>query len=134
MATIKMAERLGEWKIKQIGLRMREEDAKQALVVLLASAIALPYNVVVRRPDRVPTFGALSFLVCEVMCHHTYYSCVKGVSTHERKKRQSPFQFRLDPELRKAMEEAQRQDGDESLAAWIKRVIRKELKQKGIEV
>ncbi|WMY43011.1 hypothetical protein RHA96_23340 [Citrobacter freundii] len=45
-----------------------------------------------------------------------------------------PFQFRLDPELRKAMEEAQRQDGDESLAAWIKRVIRKELKQKGIEV
>ena len=25
-----------------------------------------------------------------------------------------PFQFRLDPELRKAMEEAQRQDGDES--------------------
>lgn len=36
-----------------------------------------------------------------------------------------PFQFRLDPELRKAMEEAQRQDGDESLAAWIKRVIRK---------
>ena len=50
------------------------------------------------------------------------------------KKRQSPFQFRLDPELRKAMEEAQRQDGDESLAARIKRVIRKELKQKGIEV
>ncbi|MDM2740941.1 hypothetical protein [Citrobacter sp. Cu096] len=45
-----------------------------------------------------------------------------------------PFQFLLDPELRKAMEEAQRQDGDESLAAWIKRVIRKELKQKGIEV
>ena len=41
---------------------------------------------------------------------------------------------RLDPELRKAMEEAQRQDGDESLAAWIKRVIRKELKQRGIEV
>ena len=39
-----------------------------------------------------------------------------------------PFQFHLDTELRTAM------DGDESLAAWIKRVIRKELKQKGIEV
>lgn len=45
-----------------------------------------------------------------------------------------PFQFRLDPELRKAMEEAQRLDGDESLAAWIKRIIRKELKQKGFDI
>ena len=45
-----------------------------------------------------------------------------------------PFQFRLDPDLRKAMEEAQRQDGDESLAAWIKRIIRKELKQKGFDL
>ncbi|ATX90813.1 hypothetical protein AM348_03745 [Citrobacter freundii] len=41
---------------------------------------------------------------------------------------------RLDPELRKAMEEAQRQDGDESLAAWNKRMVKKELKQKGIAV
>lgn len=31
------------------------------------------------------------------------------------------------------MEQAQQQDGDESLAAWIKRIIRKELKQRGIE-
>jgi hypothetical protein len=28
------------------------------------------------------------------------------------------------------MEEAQTQDGDESLAAWIKRIIRKELKSR----
>jgi len=41
-----------------------------------------------------------------------------------------PFQFRLDPELRKAMEDAQHQDGDESLAAWIKRIIRQELKSR----
>ncbi|HFS5792175.1 TPA: hypothetical protein ACH1J3_002416 [Citrobacter werkmanii] len=32
------------------------------------------------------------------------------------------------------MEESQQQDDDGSLAAWIKRVVRKELKQKGIEV
>ncbi|CAM7417182.1 MULTISPECIES: hypothetical protein [Citrobacter] len=38
------------------------------------------------------------------------------------------------PELRKAMEESQQQDDDGSLVAWIKRVVRKELKQKGIEV
>ena len=44
-----------------------------------------------------------------------------------------PFQFRLDPELRNAMEEAQRQDGDESLAAWIKRIIRKELKSREVK-
>lgn len=28
------------------------------------------------------------------------------------------------------MERAQQQDGDESLAAWLKRIIRKELKQR----
>lgn len=31
------------------------------------------------------------------------------------------------------MEQAQLQDGDESLAAWIKRILRKELQQRGIE-
>ena len=31
------------------------------------------------------------------------------------------------------MEQAQQQDGDESLAAWIKRIIRKELQQRSIE-
>lgn len=31
------------------------------------------------------------------------------------------------------MENAQQQDGDESLAAWIKRIIRKELQSRGIE-
>jgi predicted HicB family RNase H-like nuclease len=56
------------------------------------------------------------------------------VSTHKNERRGSPpFQFRLNPELRDLMEEAQRQDGDESLAAWIKRIIRKELQQRGIE-
>lgn len=44
-----------------------------------------------------------------------------------------PFQLRLDSDLRAAMEEAQKQDGDESLAAWMKRIIRKELQSRGIE-
>ncbi|HHH0943393.1 MULTISPECIES: hypothetical protein [Yersinia] len=57
------------------------------------------------------------------------------MSTHKNERRGNPpFQFRLDPELRDLMEEAQRQDGDESLAAWIKRIIRKELKQREIEL
>jgi hypothetical protein len=30
------------------------------------------------------------------------------------------------------MERAQQQDGDESLAAWLKRIVRKELQQRGI--
>ncbi|WP_251849060.1 hypothetical protein [Atlantibacter hermannii] len=56
------------------------------------------------------------------------------MSTHKNERRGNPpFQFRLDPELRELMEQAQQQDGDESLAAWIKRVIRKELQQRGIE-
>jgi predicted HicB family RNase H-like nuclease len=55
------------------------------------------------------------------------------VSTHKNERRGNPpFQFRLDPELRELMEQAQQQDGDESLAAWIKRVLRKELQNRGL--
>lgn len=55
------------------------------------------------------------------------------MSTHKTERRGNPpFQFRLDPELRAMMELAQIQDGDESLAAWIKRIVRKELKSRGI--
>ncbi|MGT4656322.1 hypothetical protein [Leclercia adecarboxylata] len=57
------------------------------------------------------------------------------MSTHKNERRGNPpFQFRLDPELRQLMEIAQQEDGDESLAAWIKRIIRKELLQRGLEV
>ncbi|EMV1930710.1 hypothetical protein ACJ9N4_20535 [Enterobacter sp. LM3] len=57
------------------------------------------------------------------------------MSTHKNERRGNPpFQFRLDPELRELMEQAQQADGDESLAAWIKRIIRKELLQRGFEV
>lgn len=56
------------------------------------------------------------------------------MSTHNNHRRGNPpFQFRLDPELRELMEVAQKEDGDESLAAWIKRIIRKELKNRDLE-
>ncbi|UMR98302.1 hypothetical protein [Escherichia coli] len=56
------------------------------------------------------------------------------MSTHKSERRGNPpFQFRLDPELREKMEQAQQADGDDSLAAWIKRILRKELQQRGIE-
>ncbi|ENC2293646.1 hypothetical protein ABKF01_001365 [Escherichia coli] len=56
------------------------------------------------------------------------------MSTYKNERRGNPpFQFRLDPDLREKMEKAQQHDGDDSLAAWIKRIIRKELQQRGIE-
>ena len=59
---------------------------------------------------------------------------VIDVSTHKNERRGNPpFQFRLDPELRELMEQAQQQDGDESLAAWIKRILSKELQSRGLE-
>ena len=59
---------------------------------------------------------------------------VIDVSTHKNERRGNPpFQFRLDPELRELMEQAQQQDGDESLADWIKRILRKELQSRGLE-
>ncbi|GMB65763.1 hypothetical protein [Pectobacterium parmentieri] len=41
--------------------------------------------------------------------------------------------FRVEPELEQSMRTAMESDGDESISAWIKRIIRKELKQRGLE-
>ncbi|MCG8710329.1 hypothetical protein RBA63_03845 [Brenneria goodwinii] len=41
--------------------------------------------------------------------------------------------FRAEPELELSMRKAMESDGDESISAWIKRIIRKELKQRGLE-
>ncbi|CDG17379.1 hypothetical protein [Xenorhabdus doucetiae] len=41
--------------------------------------------------------------------------------------------FRVEPQLEQAMREAMKIDGDESISAWIKRIIRKELQSRGIE-
>ncbi|OTA14384.1 phage protein [Xenorhabdus vietnamensis] len=68
------------------------------------------------------------------MTHKHITVSVIDMSTHKNTRRGNPpFQFRLDPELRALMEIAQAQDGDESLAAWIKRIVRRELQSRGIE-
>lgn len=41
--------------------------------------------------------------------------------------------FRVEPELEQSMRVAMENDGDESISAWIKRIIRKELKQRGLD-
>lgn len=56
-----------------------------------------------------------------------------SVSTQKStKKASAPFQLRLDNELRDAIEEARRQDCDNSIAGWMKRTLRKELINRGI--
>ncbi|MEI7284143.1 hypothetical protein [Pectobacterium carotovorum] len=41
--------------------------------------------------------------------------------------------LRVEPELEAGIKKALAQDGDASVSAWIKRIIRKELQQRGIE-
>ncbi|HGN8936759.1 TPA: hypothetical protein ACXRYH_000104 [Klebsiella pneumoniae] len=41
--------------------------------------------------------------------------------------------FRVDPALEEAMMVAMKEDGDATLSAWLKRIVRKELQQRGIE-
>ncbi|EOV0289536.1 hypothetical protein ACOIPX_002996 [Salmonella enterica] len=48
-------------------------------------------------------------------------------------KKSPQYQMRLPEEFRTQLEEEMRKDGDSSLATWIKRILRKELQQRGIE-
>jgi hypothetical protein len=41
--------------------------------------------------------------------------------------------LRVEPSLEEGIKQALTQDGDASISAWIKRIIRKELQQRGIE-
>ncbi|MBP2195853.1 hypothetical protein [Pantoea cypripedii] len=50
-----------------------------------------------------------------------------------QEKRSPPFQMRLTDEFRQQLEAEMRKDGDTALAAWIKRVLRKELQSRGID-
>ncbi|EHZ1467657.1 hypothetical protein K5J74_003975 [Salmonella enterica] len=50
-----------------------------------------------------------------------------------KKVKTDQYQIRLAHELRSQLEEEARKDGDSSLATWIKRILRKELQQRGIE-
>ncbi|HFD7737899.1 hypothetical protein I5O28_18295 [Serratia marcescens] len=48
-------------------------------------------------------------------------------------KKSPQYQMRLSEEFRSQLEDEMRKDGDSSLATWIKRILRKELQQRGIE-
>jgi len=50
-----------------------------------------------------------------------------------KEKRSPPFQMRLTGEFRQQLEEEMRKDGDSALASWIKRILRKELLNRGID-
>jgi predicted HicB family RNase H-like nuclease len=54
------------------------------------------------------------------------------MSTQDEK-RSPQYQMRLTEEFRAQLESVAKQDGDSSLATWIKRILRKELQQRGIE-
>lgn len=44
-----------------------------------------------------------------------------------KKKGNKQIALRVEPELEEAMQRALKEDGDATLSAWIKRIIRKEL-------
>lgn len=84
------------------------------------------------------TKGRLLFLniVFNMSVHLDNKVGVLNMSIHSDKKRvgNPPFQFRLDPALRSAIEKAVEQDGDGNISAWIKRIIRKELASRNVEL
>ena len=51
----------------------------------------------------------------------------------KEKTKTDQYQMRLSHEFRAQLEEQAREDGDINLATWIKRVLRKELKARGVE-
>ena len=50
-----------------------------------------------------------------------------------QEKRSPPFQMRLNEDFRLQLENEMRKDGDNALASWIKRILRKELQLRGVE-
>ncbi|MGG6108096.1 hypothetical protein [Pantoea allii] len=51
----------------------------------------------------------------------------------KEKAKTDQYQIRLSHEFRAQLEEQAREDGDVNLATWIKRILRKELKARGVE-
>lgn len=51
-----------------------------------------------------------------------------------KKKGNKQIALRVEPELEEAMQRALKEDGDATLSAWIKRLLRKELLARGFEV
>lgn len=60
--------------------------------------------------------------------------CQTHVNGGIQKEGNKQIALRVEPELEAGIQKALSMDGDASISAWIKRIIRKELKQKGIEV
>ncbi len=56
------------------------------------------------------------------------------MSTTIKAKGNKQIALRVEPQLEEGIKLALDQDGDASVSAWIKRVIRKELKSRGIEI
>ncbi|MBA7843957.1 hypothetical protein HV213_27670 [Klebsiella sp. RHBSTW-00484] len=51
-----------------------------------------------------------------------------------KKKGNKQIALRVEPELEAGILKAIAMDGDATVSAWIKRIIRKELKQKGFDI
>ena len=49
-----------------------------------------------------------------------------------QEKRSPPFQMRLNEDFRLQLENEMRKDGDNALASWIKRILRKELQLRDV--
>ena len=56
------------------------------------------------------------------------------MSNIEMPKGNKQIAFRVDPSLEEAMVLAMKEDGDETLSAWLKRIVRKELNQRSTEL
>lgn len=51
----------------------------------------------------------------------------------KKENKSTQYQLRLSDDFRQQLEEQAKADGDNALATWIKRVLRKELASRGIE-
>ena len=56
------------------------------------------------------------------------------MSTKDNQKKRNVVQLRLDADLSERLTIAMKEDGDDNKAGWIKRLLRRELDRRGIEL
>lgn len=56
------------------------------------------------------------------------------MSTKDNQKERNVVQLRLDADLSERLAIAMKEDGDDNKAGWIKRLLRRELDRRGIEL
>lgn len=56
------------------------------------------------------------------------------MSTKENQKERYVVQLRLDADLSERLTIAMKEDGDDNKAGWIKRLLRRELDRRGVEL